>query len=276
MSRLVAQRLTEAWGQQVIIDNRPGAGTMIGTEIVAKAPPDGYTLLIGAAAHSINPSLYSKVNYHPVRDFAPITLAVTFPFLLVVHPSVPVKSVQDLIAAAKASPGKYTFASSGSGNTNHLAGELLKITAGIDITHIPYKGGGPALTDLVGGQVTMMFGTVVETLPQARAGKVRGIAVSSTKRASFAPELPTVAETVKGFDVTGWYVFLLPAGTPAPIVDKLNREMTRILEHPDVRQRLVTLGADPTPTSPQQTRDFIAHEAARWAKVIKQAGLKAD
>jgi len=276
VSRLVSQRLTEAWGQQIIIDNRPGAGTMIGTEIVAKAPADGYTFLICAAAHAINPSLYSRVNYHPLRDFVPITMAVTFPFLLVVHPSVPAQSVQELIAAAKSRPGRLTFASSGSGNTNHLAGELLKSLAGIDITHVPYKGGGPALTDLVGGQISMMFGTVVETLPQARAGKVRALAVSGAKRATFAPDLPTVAETLRGFEVTGWYAFLLPAGTPAPIVDRLNREITRILDNADVKQRLVTLGTEPWPTSSQKAREFIAAETMRWEKVIKQAGLKAD
>jgi tripartite-type tricarboxylate transporter receptor subunit TctC len=276
VSRLVAQRLIESWGQPVILDNRPGAGTMIGTEIVKNAPPDGYTILICAAAHSINPSLYSKVNYHPVRDFAPITMAVTFPFLLVVHPSVPAKNVQELVAAAKAQPGKLTFASSGSGNTNHLAGELLKITAAIDITHVPYKGGAPALNDVVGGQVSMMFGTVVETLPQARAGKVRAIGVTSAKRAAFAPDVPAVAETLRGFEVIGWYAFLVPAGTPAPVVDKLNREVTRILETPDVKQKLVALGTDPSPMSSQETREFIARETVRWEKVVKQSGLRAD
>jgi tripartite-type tricarboxylate transporter receptor subunit TctC len=249
---------------------------MIGTETVAKSPPDGYTLLICAAAHSINPSLYSKVNYHPLRDFVPITMAVGFPFLLVVHPSVPAQNMQELIATAKSRPGKLTFASSGSGNTNHLAGELLKSMAAVDITHVPYKGGGPALNDVVGGQVSMMFGTVVETLPQARAGRLRALAVSGSKRAAFASELPTVAETLRGFEVTGWYAFLLPAGTPAPIVDKLNREITRILEVPDVKQRLVALGTDPWPTSSQQAREFIAAEATRWSKVVAQAGLKAD
>jgi tripartite-type tricarboxylate transporter receptor subunit TctC len=274
VARLVAQRLTETFAQQVIIDNRPGAGTMIGTEIVAKAPPDGYTFLICAAAHSINPSLYSKVNYHPLRDFAAITMAVSFPFLFVVHPSVPAQNVQELIAAAKTR--KLTFASSGTGNTNHLAGEFFKMLAGVDIAHIPYKGGGPALTDVVGGQVSMMFGTVLETLPQAKAGKVKALAVSSAKRASFAPDLPTVGETLRGFEVTGWYAFLLPGATPAAIVDKLNREITRILDMPEVKQRLVSLGSEPWPTSPQKASDFIAEEAVRWAKVIKRAGLKPD
>ncbi|MEA3157494.1 MAG: hypothetical protein QOK44_5083 [Betaproteobacteria bacterium] len=275
VSRLVSQKLTEAWGQQVIIDNRPGAGTMIGTEIVAKAPPDGYTLLIGAAAHAINPSLYSKPSYQ-LRDLVPVTMAVSFPFLLVIHPSLPAQNVQDLIAIAKSRPGKLTFASSGTGNTNHLAGELLKITAGIDITHIPYKGGAPAMNDVVGGQVSMLFGTVLETLPQARAGKLRALAVSGAKRAAFAPELPTVAETLPRYEVTGWYVFLLPAATPAPIVTKLNREIIRILEVPDVKQRLIALGSDPWPTSSEQAREYIASEASRWSKVIAQAGLKAD
>ncbi len=276
VSRLMGQRLTEAWGQSVIIDNRPGAGTMIGTEIVARAPADGYTLLIAAAAHSINPSLYSRVNYDPVRDFAPITMAVGFPFLFVVHPSLQANNVSELVALAKARPGKLAFASSGSGNTNHLAGELLKSTAGVNIIHVPYKGGGPALNDLVGGHVSMMFGTVLETLPQVRAGRLRAIAVSGAKRASFAPEVPTVAETLPGYEVTGWYAFLLPAGTPQSMVAKLNTEMTRILQLADVRQRLSALGAEAWPTSPEEAQKFIAAEAARWSKVITRAGIKAE
>jgi len=276
VSRLVAQKMTESWGQAVILDNRPGAGTMLGTEIVAKSPADGYTLLIVAAAHSINPSLYAKVNYHPTRDFAPISMAVSFPFLLVVHPAIPAQNVNDLIAVAKSRPGNFSFASSGSGNTNHLAGELLKSMAGIDITHIPYKGGAPALTDVVGGQVSMMFGTVLESLPQARSGRVRMIAVSGVKRAAFAPEVPTVAESLPGYEVTGWYAFLAPAGTPAAVVNKLNQEITRILELPDVRQRLIALGAEPWPTSQTEASRFITSEAAKWSKVIRRAGIKAE
>ena len=275
VSRLVAQKLYEAWGQSVIIDNRPGAGTMLGTELVAKAPPDGYTLLIAAAAHSINPSLYAKVNYQ-TRDFVPITMAVSFPFLFVVHPSIAAQSVSELIALAKSRPGKLAFASSGSGNTNHLAGELLKNMGGIDITHIPYKGGGPALNDVVGGQISMMFGTVLETLPQARAGRVRMLAVSGAKRAPFAPEVPTVAETLPGYEVTGWYVFLAPAATPRSIITQLNHEMTRILDLPDVKQRLTALGSEPWPTSSEQAQQFIAKEADRWSKVIAQAGIRAE
>jgi tripartite-type tricarboxylate transporter receptor subunit TctC len=276
-ARIVGQRLNEAWGQPVVNDNRPGAGTMLGTEIVQKAPPDGYTMMIASASHALNPSLYRKVHYDPLRDFQAVTLAVSFSFLLAANPSLPAQSVRELVALAKAQPGKLTFASSGTGSTNHLAGELFRVMAGLDLIHVPYKGGGPAMNDVIGGQVSYMFGTVLETLPQARAGRLRALAVSSGKRASFAPELPTVAEAgVPGFDVTGWYAFLVPAATPKPVVERLNREITRILDLPAVRERFTTLGAEPWPTPADRAQAFIGTEVTRWRKVIQDAGIRAD
>ncbi len=277
VARLVAQRLSESLGQSIIVDNRPGAGTMLATELVMRAPADGYTLMICSASHALNPSLYGKVNYDPLRDFAAITLAVAFPFLLVVHPAVQAQTVKDYIALAKAQPGKIAYASSGIGSTNHLAGELFKVTAGVDITHIPYKGGGPALNDLIGGQIPSMFGTVLETWPHARGGRIRALGVTSAKRGGFAPDLPTIAEAaLPGYDVTGWYGFLVPAATPKPIVAKLNREITRILGEAAVKGRLVSLGSDPWPTSPDEAQKFIGNEAARWSKIIRGAGIRAE
>jgi len=276
-SRLVATGLTEAWGQSVIIDNRPGAGTQIGTEIVQRSAPDGYTLLIVAAAHSINPSLYKKVSYHPTRDFTPLTLAISFPFVLATPASLPAKTVKELIGLAKAQPGKLSYASSGTGNTNHLAGELFKLMAGVDIVHIPYKGGGPAMIDLLSGQVSMHFGAVLQTLPQVRSGKLRGFAVSTPKRSASAPELPTISEAaLPGFNVTGWYGFLAPAGLPKPLQAKLNGEITRILSEGAAKERLIALGTEPWPGKPEEMRDWITQEYERWGKVVRQAKIAAD
>jgi tripartite-type tricarboxylate transporter receptor subunit TctC len=276
-ARLVGQRLTERTGQPVIIDNRPGAGTMLGTELTLKSAPDGYTFMIASASHAINPSLYRKVNYDPIRDFAPITLAISFPFIIAVHPSIPVRNVKEFIAHVKANPGRLTYASSGTGATNHLAGELFKTMAGIDLLHVPYKGGGPAMNDTIGGQVSMIFGTVLETMPQVRAGKLRGLAVSSGKRAAFAPDVPTASEDgLPGYDVTGWYAFLAPAGIDRAVLVKLNQEITGALTSPDIKQKLLTLGAEPWPTTPQQAHEFIAAEVTRWGKLIKGARITAD
>jgi tripartite-type tricarboxylate transporter receptor subunit TctC len=276
-ARLAGQRLAERLGQPVIIDNRPGAGTMLGTELTMRSAPDGYTLMIASASHAINPTLYRKVNYDPIRDFAPITLAISFPFVVATNPAVPVRNVKELIAHAKANPGRITYASSGTGSTNHLAGELFKATAGIDLLHVPYKGGGPAMNDTIGGQVSMMFGTVLETMPHVRAGRLRGLAVSSGKRAAFAPELPTVAEDgLPGYDVTGWYAFLAPAGVNRAVLAKLNAEMTGALEFPPVKEKLLALGAEPWPTSTQKAQAFIASEVARWGALIKSTRISAE
>ena len=275
LARLVSQQMTESMGQPVIVENRGGAGSMIGTEAALKAPADGYTLLIAVTAFVINPTLYRKVNYDPLRDFTPASLGIRFPYLLVVHPSLPVKSVKELIALAKAHPGKITYASSGTGLSNHLAGEMFRDEAGIDIVHVPYRGGGPALTEMLGGQVSMSFGTVLQTLPQVRAGKLRAWAVSSGRRVSFAADLPTIAESaLPGFEALGWYSFAVVAGTPAPVLAKLNQEIVRILALPGVRERLLELGTEPHPSSVEEARAFYASELKRWSKVVVRAGLK--
>ena len=276
-ARMVAQPLAEKLGQPVVIDHKPGAGTMLGTELAAKAPADGYTLLLAAAPHVINPALVKQIKYDALRDFTPVTMAIAFPYVITIHPSLPPQSIRELTVYAKANPGKLTYGSSGIGSTNHLAGELFSRMAGIELTHVPYKGGGPALSDALGGHVAMLFGTVLETLPQVRNGKLRGLAVSSGTRAAIAPELPTVAESgVPGYDVSGWYAFLAPAGTPRPIVAKLNEEITRILATPAVRERLLSLGAEPKPATPERSREFISAELARWDKLIKAARISAE
>ncbi len=276
-ARLVAQPLSEKLGQPVVIEHRPGAGTMLGTELAARAPADGYTLLLAAAPHAINPALYKQVKYDAHRDFTPITMAITFPYVIAAHPGVPVQSIRDVISYGKTNPGKLTFGSSGIGSTNHLAGELFNRMAGVELTHVPYKGGGPALSDALGGHLALLFGTVLETLPQVRNGKLRGLAVSGGTRAAVAPELPTVAESgVPGYDVTGWYAFLAPAGTPRAIVTRLNDEITRILAAPAVRERLLSLGAEPSPTTPEKAQEFISTELLRWDRLIKAARISAD
>ena len=276
-ARLVGHRVAEQTGQPVIIDNRPGAGTMLGTELTQKSAPDGYTILIASASHAINPSLYRKVNYDPIKDFVPITLAVSFPFIIVAHPGAPMRNVKELIEQAKANPGRLTYASSGTGATNHLAGELFKSMAGVNLIHVPYKGGAPAMNDIIGGQVTMLFGTVLETIPQVRAGKLRALAVSSAKRAATAPEIPTVAEDgLPGYDVTGWYAFIAPAAIDRAVLAKLNVEMTGALGTQGIKEKLSGLGAEPWPTTPERAQTFIADEVLRWGKLIRAARIAAD
>ena len=276
-ARVVSQPLSERLGQPVVIENRPGAGTMLGTELTAKAAPDGHTIMIASASHALNPSLYRKVPYDPLKDFSAITLAISFPFILATHPSVPVQSTKDLIAYAKANPGKLSYASSGTGATNHLAGELFKNLASVDMVHVPYKGGGPAMNDVIAGQVQLIFGTVLETMPQVRAGKLKGLAVSSGKRAAFAPDVKTIAEDgLPGYDVTGWYAFVAPAAVPRPVLARLNKEMTAILSSAAVKERLTAMGAEPWPTTPEQGQKFIASEVERWGRLIRAAKITAD
>jgi tripartite-type tricarboxylate transporter receptor subunit TctC len=274
----VGQKLSEAWGQPVVIDNRPGAAGIIGTEAVAKAAPDGYTLLMGAiSTHAINPSLYKTLSYDPVKDFMPVTLVATAPLLVVVHPSLPVNSTRELIALAKSKPGQLFFASAGSGNSTHLAGELFKTMANVDLVHVPYKGATPAETDLMGGQVSLMFSSILSALPHAKAGKMKALAVTSARRSSIAPELPTVAESgVPGYDVNPWYGLFAPAGTPRAIVDRINRDVARILAQPDVRQRFATLGAEPAGNTPEQFAAFVNAEIAKWSKVVADSGAKPE
>ena len=278
LAREVAQKLTDAWGQSVVVDNRPGAGGNIGAELVAKAAPDGYTLLMGTVGtHAINSSLYAKLPYDHVKDFAPVILVADVPNVLVVNPALPVNSVAELIAYAKSNPGKLNFASSGNGTSIHLSGELLKTMAGVQMVHVPYKGSAPALTDLVGGQVQLMFDNLPSSLPQIKAGKLRAIAVTSATRAAALPDVPTVAEAgLPGFEATSWFGVLAPAGTPQAIVAKLNVEIARWLATPEAQERLRGQGANAAGGSPEDFAKHIAAETAKWAKVVKESGAKID
>ena len=277
MARLIAQKLTDALGQQFVVDNRPGASGIIGMEIVAKAPPDGYTVLMMSLTFSVNPSLFSKLPYDTVKDFVPVTMVASAPLMLVVHPSIPVKSVQEFIAYAKANPGKLNFGSGGPGTTPHLAGEMIKTMAGVQMTHIPYKGGAPALTDLVGGQIQFMLENIPGTLPFAKSGKLRALAVTDLKRSPLLPELPTLDESgLKGFQIVGWNGLFVPAGTPQAIVNKLQGEVAKALMLADVKERLSIMGADGVGDTPQHFAAFIKAEIPKWAKVVKDAGLKIE
>lgn len=277
-SRAVAQKLTEIWKQQVLVDNRGGAGGNIGVDIAAKSAPDGYTWVMGAAGPiAINVTLYRKMPYDPVRDLAPIVLVAPTFYALVVHPSVPAKSVKDLVGLAKAQPGKVTFGSSGVGGPPHLAGELLKVLSGTEMVHVPYKGTGPAVAALLGGEITFMLADALAALPQAKAGKLRALAISSAKRVPFAPDLPTVAESgAPGYEAIGWSGLLAPAGTPRPIIDKINAEVRRILRMPDIQARLSSDGSLFGDNTPDAFGAFIKAEIAKWGKVVKASGATAD
>jgi tripartite-type tricarboxylate transporter receptor subunit TctC len=277
MSRVFGQKFTEAWNQPVVVENRTGAGGNIGAEAVAKSPPDGYTLVMGSiGTHSVNVSLFSKLPFDPVRDFAQVALVIEADGLLVLHPSVPVKTVKELIALARARPGQLAYASAGNGTAGHLAGELFKSLAKIDLVHVPYKGNVPAITDLVGGQTSMLFATMPTVLPLAKAGKLHALAVTGAKRNPAAPELPAMAETLPGFEVTNWVGIFAPAGTPADIVAKLNAEIMRIMRLPEVQSRLANEGANSVPNTPAEFAAFQKHEIAKWAKVIKASGVRVD
>jgi tripartite-type tricarboxylate transporter receptor subunit TctC len=277
VARLIGPKLTEAWGQPVVIDNRAGATGIIGTEMAARAVPDGYTIAVIGSGLATNRMLYQRVRYEPVRDFAPITQAISVPNILVVHPSVSATSVRELIQLAKAKPGELRFASAGIGSTGHLGAELLNWTAGVKMTHVPYKGGAPALVDLLGGQVEVLFSLAVAAMPHVKGGKVRALAVTSSKRSAVAPELPTVAESgFPGYEVTGWFGVLAPSGTPRTIVDKLNVAIVGLLSSREVQERLVNLGADPAPGTPQQFAAHIKSESQKWGRFIKEAGIRAD
>jgi tripartite-type tricarboxylate transporter receptor subunit TctC len=275
-ARLVAPHLTERLGQQVIIDNRGGAGGVVGTEIVARAAPDGYTLLFGTSAGlSINPQLQPKLPYHVERDFAPVSLILVNPQLLVASNGLPAKTVAEFLKLARAQPGRINYASVGVGSPGHLAMELMKIMAGIDIVHVPYKGSAPAVLDLIGGSVSVLFSSVPVMLQHVKAGRLKALAVGSATRSPAAPEIPTVAEAgVPGFEYTVWYGLLAPSGTPRAIVARLNEAVVKSLRAPQLDQQFRTQGSEPRPTTPEEAVKFMKAEHARWARVVKATGIK--
>ena len=272
--RVLAAALTQSLGQQFVLENRPGAGGMVGTEVAARAAPDGYTLMqTAAAAMVVFPHTFKKLPYDPVRDFAPISLVAHSEYILAVHPSLPVKTVKDLIGLARARPGQIAFSSSGNFGFPHLAGELLKQQAKIDMLHVAYKGGGPAATAILGGEVSLMFGTGPTVVPHAKAGRLRLIATAGNKRSKSLPELPTVAETLPGVEVSAWYGLLAPAGTPRDIIAKLNAETVKALATPKAAQQIANTGADAASSSPEEFAALIKTDLARWAKAVKATGL---
>jgi tripartite-type tricarboxylate transporter receptor subunit TctC len=277
LARTLGQKLADKWKQPVIVDNRPGGGTTIGTNLAAKSAPDGYTMLIVSFAFAVNPALYASLPYDTAKDFSPIVLAASTPNLLVVNPGLPVNSVRELIALARSKPGQLNYASAGNGSSNHLSMELFKSLAGVDIVHIPYKGSAPAVTDLIGGQVDVMFDNVPNVLAQVRAGKLRGIAVTSRERSPFVRELPTMAESgVPGFDVSVWFGVVAPAGTPQPVVAKLNAEINGILKLPEIRQAFNSQGVEPAGGTPAEFFSHLAAQTTKWTKVVKDSGAKAE
>lgn len=278
-ARLIAEKLSQQLGQQFIIDNRGGAGGNIGTDAVAKAAPDGYTLVMGTVGtHAINASLYAKMPYDPQADFEPVAFSASVPNLMVVNiKKVKARTVQEFIAEAKSVPGGFTMASSGNGTSIHLSGELFKQQTGVDMPHVPYRGSGPAINDMVGGQVDVMFDNLPSSIEQAKAGTIRAIAVTSLKRSPALPDIPTVAESgLPGFEAESWFALFAPKGTPQAIVDKLNAEVRKTLEQPDIRKRFADLGGEIRPTSPQELRDYVAAEREKWAKVVKASGAKVE
>ncbi len=275
VARTLAQKLGEAWGQSVIVDNRAGGSTTIGTDVVAKSPPDGYTLLVTPAPFTIVPGLAAKLPYNPQSDFEPITLINTTPLVVVVNPGVPAKSVKELISLAKANPGKLNFGSSGSGGSNHLAGELFNAMAGVKMVHIPYKGNAPALTDLVGGHVDLVFNGLTSALPLIKAGKLRGLAVTSLQRSAALPDTVTLDEAgLKGFQAVAWNGLTAPGRTPKEVIAKINGDVLRILKSPELLERLRSEGSDPVGNSPEQYGAFLREEMAKWRKVIAFANIK--
>jgi tripartite-type tricarboxylate transporter receptor subunit TctC len=275
ISRTLGQKLSEAWGQPVVIDNRPGGSTIIGTDLVAKSAPDGHTLLMTTAPFTIVPSLMDRLSYDPVKDFQPITLINTTPLVVVVNPSLPVKSIKELIALAKAKPGALNFGSTGNGGSSHLAGELFNVMAGVKIVHVPYKGNAPALNDLVGGHVDIAFNGLTSAMPLIKAGKLRPLAVTSLTRAGALPEIPTLDELgLKGFQAVGWNGLSAPARTPKEVIARINADILKVLHAPELAERLKAEGSDPVGNSPEQFAVFLRDETAKWSKVIEFANIK--
>jgi tripartite-type tricarboxylate transporter receptor subunit TctC len=277
LARLVGQRLTQSWGQPVVIENKPGAGATLGADIVAKSAGDGYTLLMGAAHHTIAQKVYSKVPYQFDRDFAPITVVAMVPNMVVVNADVPARNIAEFVALAKSQPGKLNYGSAGSGTAHHLIGEMFNLKAGVKLVHVPYKGSAPAVADLLSGQVQLMFDTVTSSLPQVKAGKLRALAVTTGKRSSAMPDVPTLSETVlPGFDVGTWFGLLAPASTPPAIVNKLNAEIVRIIQQPDVRKQMLEAGSEPIGNTSEQMAAQIRAELDAFESVVKQIKLVVD
>lgn len=277
LARAIGQKIAEQWKQQVIVDNRPGAGANIGAEVAAKSPPDGYTLFGISTIHAINPSLYSKLAYDPIRDFAPVTNVAATSQVLSVHPSLPVHTVKAFIAYAKAKPGELNYSSAGNGSQPHLTAELFKTMTGVNMVHVPYKGAPPAMTDLLAGQVALTFATAPSAVPHVRSGKLRALGVSTTARIKALPDVTTIAEAgVAGFEAAGWNGIVVPAGTPAAIIERLNDAIVKIVQEPAMSKFLSDQGADPWTMTPAQYGDYIKAEVAKWAKVVKVSGAKID
>ena len=277
MARIISDRLAERLGQQVVVDNRPGGNSTIGSAIVARATPDGHTLLIMGAGHAINPSVHKSLPYDTERDFAPITVVAGGPYLLVIHPSIPAKSVKEYVAWVKARPGQVSFASASAGNPTHLAGELFNMAAGMDMQHIPYKGGSALLPDLVAGRVSMTFSSISTTQSNVQAGRLRPVAVTTLKRSQYLPEIPTFIESgYPGFEVNAWYGMLTAGKTPQAIVDRISAELRHVLTDPNTRQMFNKQGLDPQPTTAAEFKTLVTNEIARWAKVARQAGIKPE
>ena len=277
MARTLGESLSVSLKQPVITENRPGAGGAIGSGLVAMAAPDGHTMMIVSIGHAVNPSIYPKLQYDATRDFAPVSLVGIVPNLLVAHPSVKANDVKELVALAKAQPGKLSYASAGNGTTVHLAAELFNSMAGVDIMHVPYKGSAPAVTDLMGGQVDIMFDSLSSARPYVESGKLKALAVTTTKRSSVFPNVPTVAESgLPGYGLSGWYAVFVPAKTPKPIIDRLNAELVQALKQPNVRARFAQIGAEPVGSSPQELANTLKSETARWAQIVRERNIKAD
>jgi tripartite-type tricarboxylate transporter receptor subunit TctC len=277
-ARLMAQKMSVAWKQTVLVDNRPGASGMIGADLVAKSAPDGYTVLVSSTQEiAINQYVFGKMTYNPEKDFAPVTLASITPLILVVHPSLPVRSVKELIGLARARPGQLTFASPGAGSVQHLSGELLKTIGRIDIVHVPYKGAGQLMPDLIGGQVLMFFAGMPPVMPHVRTGKLRALVVTTTTRSPATPEIPTMIEAgVPGFDISNWFGVFVPAGTPKDIIANLNTEMVRALRQPDVKEKLSSQGAEAVGNTPDELDRFVRGETAKYSKLVKASGVRAE
>lgn len=278
ISRTLAQKLTEAWGQQVIVENRPGSGGTIGLAAAVKSPADGYNIVLGQLANvAIAPGLYAKLPYDPVKDLAPVTLVLSAPLILVAHPSLPARNTKELLALARAKPDAITFGSPGNGTTGHLAAELIKSATGVKMTHVPYKGASPAITALLGGEIAIYVSSIPPALPMIKAGRLKALGVTSAKRTATLPDVPTISESgLPGYEVTNWYGVMLPAGVAKDLVSRLNTEIARILRLPEVQQRFQGEGGDVAPNTPEQFAAFIKSEIAKWDKAIKASGAKVD